>query len=51
MASKIIASKLANLEFSGLGRRYEYFVRSSINDFRERNTVITNPSFAVGSST
>ena len=23
-------------------------VRSSINDFRERNRVITNPSFAVG---
>ena len=53
MASKTNASKLADLEFhfGSLGECMKILFikdRSSINDFRERNRAITNPSFAVG---
>ena len=45
--------KVTDLEFDGLGEGMKIlcikdYVRSSINDFRERIRAITNTSFAVG---
>ena len=54
LAHEKMASKtIIDLEFDGIGRRYEDFVHqesricSSINGFRERIRVITNASFTV----
>ena len=53
MASKTNTCKVADLEFDGIGRRYEDLhikdhVRSGINDSCERIRAITNASFTVG---